>query len=584
MAMRGSRHDRALINTLTGDPNPDELMFPLKHITSDGRYEIREKIGQGGMGIVQKAFDRVLGIEVALKFQRSGADSKEKACFKREAKAMATLTGSMNIVGILNIGTYDKETPDGPEPVPFIAFEYLKGGSVLEMAGECRTPKPLEEIVKCIRIGIQASNGLARAHEEGILHRDIKPSNLLLRLSGTVKVSDFGLAKFTKEPSGLETAREYGSGAYMAPEQFRPHKPSIRIDIYQLGATLYHLLTGCLPKDPQINFQQPTALNPNIPERISNYVLKMLSPDPEERPVDCKEVADTLQGELDRIEHRELPALPTEIIRLEQFRRIRHALKEKVEKGVRDLTKSEHRVILPKKREKQRWYATLLMRPYQHCADGSKKLMDRFNPIYFADHKGARRVAFSDWEKDAHLISRSLSINACCSGLPIRWYGEEESWAKDKELFHVKADNHNFIRYFALKNIKWARFEDPETNIIKETYATDMTQTGWGRAVGWDMETENGQKRPMSQDIQTEILIPIYNPLSKGRWVDDKHILGVANFEWEEAFSDHRIEEVGNYLSNLIQDENCFALSEFTCDVLPNITLSDYDDSDSASD
>src|SRR6266851_7837709 len=151
MAKRGSRPDEALTKTLTGDPLPDEGMFPLEHITSDGRYEIREKLGQGGMGIVHKALDRVLGIEVALKFQRPGADSNEIAFFKKEAKAMARLTGCMNIVGITNIGTCDKETPNGPQPVPYIAFEYLEGGSAKQMLEKCSAEQSFsfEYIVKC---------------------------------------------------------------------------------------------------------------------------------------------------------------------------------------------------------------------------------------------------------------------------------------------------------------------------------------------------------------------------------------------------------------------------------------------------
>lgn len=554
----------------------DVGMFPLHHITSDGRYEIGEKLGQGGMGIVHKAFDRVLGIEVALKFQLPGADSKGKALFRREARAMAKLAGRMHIVSIFNIGTSDMETMSGPEPVPYVALEYLDGGSAQQMVGTRHQSKSLEEIKRCVAVVIQASNGLARAHDAGILHRDIKPSNLLLQSSGIVKVGDFGLAKITINDSTDRTAKGHGTQLYMAPEQFDPHhQPNARIDVWQLGATLYHLLTGRLPRET--NFQKPCEINPNIPERISDYVLKMLNMDPEERPRDCDEVADLLQRELDLLDASKQPAGPIDIVHLEQFRRIRHALKDKVEQGVKDLALS--RVVLPKKGEKQLWYATLLMRPYQQNVDGNKRLMDRFKLIYFAGYSGQRRVSFSDWEKDSHLITMSLSIEACSSGLPVRWYRQGSEWARDKDLFIVEREStHNVIRYFALKNVKWARFEDTETNIIKESYATDTARQEWPRAIGWDMETKEGQKRRMSQDIQTEILIPIYNLHSRGsRPVGDSDILGVANFEWEEQFSNQRIAEVGNYLATMIQDENCFDLSEFTCDVLPNVTLSNVD-------
>jgi serine/threonine protein kinase len=562
------------------EPERDEVIFPLNHITTDGRYEMREKLGQGGMGVVHRAFDRVLGVDVAIKFQMPGADSKEKIFFKREARAMARLNGCMNIVGILNIGTCDRETPNGPETLNYIAFEYMKGGSALDMLVKAHDEKQvsLPYVVSCIKMGIEASNGLARAHDAGILHRDVKPSNLLLRQSGTVKVSDFGLAKITTDITvGLEdpTAKGYGTQSYMAPEQFNPdHEPNHKIDIWQLGATLYHLLTGRLPRP---DFQNPSEINQHIPKGVSDYVLKMLSINPNARPADCTQVAEALQMALDLLDTKKRLALRTEIIHLEQFQNIRHALKEKVEKGLEALITPEE-VILPRRGEKPTWYATLLMRPFQQNIDGSKMLLDTFNPIYFAHYEGRRLVAFSDWEKDANLIAKSLGIFKCCSGLPIRWYHEKGSWEDNRKHFDCQTDEHNFIRYFALKNIKWARFEDKNDNLIKQTYATDKARDNWPQEVGWDLETENGDEKPMSQSIETEILIPIYNPFSKGKFGNASTILGIANFEWEEKFSDDRIREVGKYLAMLIQEDNRFALSEFTCDVLPNITLSDYEE------
>lgn len=579
MAMSGASPDEDLTKTLTDDPQPDEGMFPMRHITSDGRYEIREKLGQGGMGIVHKALDRVLGIEVALKFQLPGADSNEKAFFKKEAKAMATLTGSMNIVGITNIGTCDKETPNGPEPVPYIAFEYLEGGSAKQMLEKCRAEQSFsfEYVVKCIKMGIQASSALGRAHDAGILHRDIKPSNLLLRPSGTVKLSDFGLAKITFDEAADPTAKGYGTQAYMAPEQFDPeHEPNLKIDVWQLGATLYHMLTDRLPRAAE--FQLPSEINQNIPKGVAEYILRMLSTNPHSRPTNCKEVANALQMEIDLLDTKKRLAVRTEIIHLEQFRNIRHALKEKVERGLEALATPEGGV-LPRRGEKPIWYSTILVRPFPQRKGDNKIPLNKFNPIYFADYEGQQRMAFSDWEKDANLIAKSLSIYRCCSGLPIRWYGEKNSWDDYRDLFDCQPGDHDFIRYFALKNIKWARFEDPRPNLIKQSYATDKARDAWPQAVGWDLETERGQEKPMSQDIETEILIPIYNPLA--RFGKASTILGVANFEWEEKFSEERIREIGQSLATFVQEDNRFALSEFTCDVLPNITLSNYEDEDS---
>lgn len=551
--------------------------FPVGAITSDGRYEMRELLGHGGMGFVQRAVNRVLHIDAALKFQLPRATEEQRGLFIREATAMAKLTGHSNIVSIFDLGTCHKQTGFGPVPVNYIAFEYLKGGSAEKLI-EPNKKKDLDGIIKCIEVGLAACNGLhyAHAHEDKIFHRDVKPSNLLFGSDSVVKISDFGLAKILAEPPKNFTAAGWGTLGYMAPEQFGQHDPAVAIDIYQLGATLYHLLTGKLRADPRFEPPEPPSkINENIPKGVSELVIRMLSKEPGRRPADCREVEEALRTELDLLLKKERGALPREILHLTQFVNIRRALKEKVEKGIETLASTDDQQLLPLDNEKQVWYATILLRPYEYRPNG-KRLADKFNLIYFAQYEGRERVAYSDWEKDPNLVAKSLGINDCCSGLPIRWYNERDRWDNQKHLFIDAKDRHLFIRYFALKNIKDARFNDPKTNLIKETYATDKPRAEWGRGVGWYMEKEDDEvEKPMSQDIETEILVPIYRPFPKPRVGSANAILGIANFEWEQSFSDSRIDRIGTYLASWIQDENSFAFSDFTCEVLPNITLSD---------
>lgn len=557
-------------------------LFPIGYVLSDGRYKIKETLGRGGMGIVQKALDRYLEIEVAIKFQIPEAPEDAKKLFIREARAMAKLSGHSNIVSIFNIGVCLKSFDDAPEYINYIASEYLPGGDARKLVKEIREEKTLEKTIEAMKVGISVCNGIDYAHEKaGILHRDIKPANILIGVEDVVKVSDFGLAKVAKDKSGTFTGKSYGTVAYMAPEQADlEHEPNVKIDIWQLGITLYELLTGELPRRPMQGPQKkPADINEHIPGSVSDCIMEMLNESPEERLDSCRYVKEQLQRELDLIDPKKRYSQKRKILELQEFSNIRHALREQIEQGIQTLVDDavNGASILPKPDEQQRWYATILMRPSIRIGR-NRSLAKKFSTIFFAEYLGLERTAHSDWEKKADLITQALPIMQCSSGLPIRWYQERGNWSRDQEknLFHCQKDKRNFIRYFALKNIKWARFEDSEDNLIKRTYATDTSRASWDRSVGWELQTENSsQTRFMSQNIETEIIIPIYSPFSQNKFGSDNSVLGVANFEWDHGFPDWKIEEIGTILAAEIQDENCFSLSEFVCDILPNIVMNE---------
>jgi serine/threonine protein kinase len=529
-----------------------------------GRYDMGKVLGSGGMGIVQRAYDRILHIQVAIKYQIPGATPEERELFIREARNLARLVGHSNVVSIFNIGF----TLRGNEPITYIAMEYVELGSLEGLIGG-------QDLLTCLKAGCDACKGLQYAHQLGILHRDIKPSNLL-RGMDTVKISDFGLAKDTTKIRGPVTAQGWGTFAYMAPEQEgRNALSDEKTDIYQMGATLYHLLTGHLPLEADL--RKPCDINEAIPEDVSKLVLEMLSNDPKDRPKSFDEVRSRLELALVLIN----PSVPSEtnipVIHTRQFVNIRRALKEKVEKVVSFFAETPASHIVPLADEQDTWYATVLLRPYNVELDGRKVLAKKFHPIYFAHYEGQHLRSSSDWDRQHRLIWTSLDINKCCSGLPIRWYDSERySWTFGDKLWFCKEES-NFIQYFVLRDVENARFDLKKygANLIRETYATDKENQKWNRGVGWDLVDENGKEVPMRQDISTEILVPIYDPFYKEPWGTGNAIIGVANFEWVQPLSPNREREIGGYLTHYIQKENRFALTDFTCDVLRNVTFDD---------
>jgi len=203
------------------------------------RYGIVAIVGQGGMGVVLRAFDRTLGRDVALKIMQAdlAADPGTRARFQREAKATAQLRHP-NIVTIHEVGEADGH--------PFLVMEYVEGPSLADYIRD-RGPLDGREAGVIFRSIIE---GLAHAHEAGIIHRDIKAANILLdRRQGTVKIADFGLAHIVGDQTRITLPNAvFGTTAYMSPEQARGcERVDGRSDLYSAGVVLYEMLTGRVP-------------------------------------------------------------------------------------------------------------------------------------------------------------------------------------------------------------------------------------------------------------------------------------------------------------------------------------------------
>ncbi len=257
-------------------------------------YEIIEKLGEGGMGEVYKAHDTKLDRFVALKFLPSRLTEKEseKVRFIQEAKAASAL----NHPNVCTI--YDIQENDGRL---FIVMEYVDG--------ETLRGKHNLSVKQVIDIGAQASEGLAAAHEKGIVHRDIKPENIMMTKSGVVKVMDFGLAKLNKaeEASRLTKAgTTLGTVGYMSPEQVQGQDVDHRSDIFSLGVVLYELLSGESPFKGVhetaimyeiVNVDPPpiSSVKEGIDPGLDKVILDCLEKDKNERCQSAKELAKDLR-------------------------------------------------------------------------------------------------------------------------------------------------------------------------------------------------------------------------------------------------------------------------------------------------
>ena len=249
----------------------------------DGRYEIREIIGVGGMAVVYKAYDNVDDKIVAIKILKDEFTGNDEFLrrFKNESKAIAVLSHP-NIVKVFDVSFGDL--------IQYIVMEYIDGITLKEYI-EQQGPLSWNDAV---RLTLQILRGLQHAHDKGVVHRDVKPHNIMVLADGTIKVTDFGIARFARSGQRTITDKAIGSVHYISPEQARGENTDEKADIYSVGVMLYEMITGTLPfqaesavsvaimqlqKDPKL----PRDINGSIPLGLEQITMHAMQKEPARR-------------------------------------------------------------------------------------------------------------------------------------------------------------------------------------------------------------------------------------------------------------------------------------------------------------
>ncbi len=261
-----------------------------------GRYELVEKIGEGGMAVVYKAKDRLLNRFVAVKILRPEytRDAQFVDSFRRESQAAAGLE-SPNIISIYDVGHEGN--------IHFIVMEYIDGMSLSDVI---KVEAPMD-YKAAISITKQIASALSVAHHHNIIHRDIKPHNIMMKSDGTAKLGDFGIAKAVSDSTLTETSKIIGSVHYFSPEQARGSYVDERSDIYSLGIILYEMLTGKVPFDGDNPVQvalmhindeivPPSKLVSGIPPQLEKIVMKATDKFQTNRYASADEMLDDLNS------------------------------------------------------------------------------------------------------------------------------------------------------------------------------------------------------------------------------------------------------------------------------------------------
>ncbi len=249
----------------------------------DGRYEIMEVIGVGGMAVVYKAFDNIDHRIVAVKILKSEylANEEFKRRFRNESKAVAVLSHP-NIVKVFDVSFGDA--------IQYIVMEYVEGITLKNYI----TQQGVVDQREALYFIMQILRALKHAHDKGIVHRDVKPQNILLISDGTIKVTDFGIARISENATRTMTDGAIGSVHYISPEQAKGSHTDLRTDLYAAGVILYEMLTGKLPfqSDNAVSVAlmqlqndpvRPREINSSIPEGLEEIIIHAMQKLPADR-------------------------------------------------------------------------------------------------------------------------------------------------------------------------------------------------------------------------------------------------------------------------------------------------------------
>jgi serine/threonine-protein kinase len=295
LAASSAAATQALTPTLGGTRGSEQLR---PGSVFAGRYEVKEVLGMGGMGVVYRAFDRELGEPVAIKTLRPetlAGDSVALDRFKQEIR-LARKISHRNVVR-----TYDLGEANG---MYYLTMEYVEGTSLKQLISS-RGKLP---VAVALTVGKQLCRALEVAHEQGVIHRDVKPQNIVVEPNGFLKVMDFGIARLATRPQGkglTEEGTSIGTPDYMSPEQLAGMEVDATSDLYAAGVVLFECVTGRLPFEAATTWglvakqleeapPDPRTINADVPEALARTILKAMAKAPADRYRTAGELHDAL--------------------------------------------------------------------------------------------------------------------------------------------------------------------------------------------------------------------------------------------------------------------------------------------------
>jgi serine/threonine-protein kinase len=270
-----------------------------------GRYRIVELIGHGRTATVYKAYQAALERYVAIKVihaQAAAGDEQFHARFEREVRAVAALRHP-HIAQIIDLGSAGG--------APYIVMDYLPGITLKARLDELALRGARMRLREACRIGAAVADGLACAHQKGIVHGDVRPANVMLTSEGHIVLTDFGMVSLVGAPQATAAGVMIGDPAYTAPEQCRDEPGDPRSDVYALGVMLYEMVTGRLPfgadtpralreKHMHDLAPPPSQINPSVPAALERILLKAMSKNPADRYQQAADMAGELADALTR--------------------------------------------------------------------------------------------------------------------------------------------------------------------------------------------------------------------------------------------------------------------------------------------
>ena len=260
--------------------------------TLNGRYELTETVGAGGMGAVYRATDNRLGRTVAVKVLRGGAPADGIA--RSRMRSEANLAASINHPGVAQVYDFDEGTATH-DARTFIVMQFIEGHTLAQLLRE----QGAMSVQQVMSVVVQVAEGLQAAHDAGIVHRDLKPANIMLTPAGRTVLVDFGIAHSAGSEPLTSTGTLIGTADYMSPEQAAGRRATAQSDLYSLGVVAFHCLSGASPFRREshiatalahLNDDLP-ALGPHVPVEVTALLESLTAKDPSQRPETAAAVA-----------------------------------------------------------------------------------------------------------------------------------------------------------------------------------------------------------------------------------------------------------------------------------------------------